>query len=81
LDATNKLLEKQVTVNQLQREEIQNIKTTQTWNTASNNEWDDTRNQIKIVIAQQKERTKEFHQRIQDLEVRHEEERRSWKIV
>jgi hypothetical protein len=73
LDAANDLVQKQVTVNQQQREELQNFKT-KTWNS----ELEETQNQIKIAIAQQKEKTKEFHQRIHELECRHEEERQSW---
>lgn len=74
LEAANDLLQKQVTLNQEQREELHELKA-KSWDT----EIEDTQNQIKFAIAQQTEKTKEFQTRIKDLEDRHEEERQSWK--
>ena len=74
LEAANDLLQKQVELNQEQREELQQLKSS-SWK----DELEETQKRIKLAVAQQTEKSEEFQARIQDLEDRHEEERQTWK--
>jgi hypothetical protein len=73
LEVANDLLQKQIELNQEQREELQQLKSS-SWK----DELEETQKRIKLAVAQQAEKSGEFQARIQELEDRHKEERQSW---
>ncbi|KAG7353219.1 hypothetical protein IV203_009268 [Nitzschia inconspicua] len=73
LEAANNLLQKQITLNQEQREELQKLKE-MTWKSRMEN----MHNQSSIAIERQTQKTKECQLQTQDRKDCHDEERLSW---
>jgi hypothetical protein len=67
-------LQKQVELNQKQREDLQHLKSS-----SRKHELEETQKQIKLGVAKKTEKSEEFQAQIQDLKDRHQEEQQSWK--